>query len=89
MTKEDLIAMAREAGTPYVNRHAQGETHFGFNEESLARFAKLIEARTREECIEKCKAERHGEPYYSESDQAQDLGIDCCLTAIRAMGERT
>ena len=34
-TREQCLAWAREAGTPYVNRHYPGITSFGFTEKTL------------------------------------------------------
>ena len=43
MTKEDIIAMAREAGaSPYTNRHYPDRPTHTFNVEQLERFAKLV-----------------------------------------------
>lgn len=49
MTRDEIIQIAREAGTPYVNRHYPGVTSFGFTEHALERFAALVaEAATEE-----------------------------------------
>lgn len=48
MTRDEIIKMAREVGTPYVNRHYPGVTSFGFTEDALQRFAALVAAAERE-----------------------------------------
>ena len=76
MTKEDIIKLAREAeGTPYVNRHYPGLTSFGFNETTLAAFAKLVAEAEREACAKVC-----------DEFQARDVGMQPaeCAGAIRA-----
>ena len=54
MTKDDIIELAREAGmggmlTDVVCTHAE-----------LVRFAELLEAKIRKECIKICRAEANG-----------------------------
>jgi len=88
MTKEDLIAMARQAGAfPELSTTSEKDVDF------LRRFASLVSARTREECAKVCDAwsAKHA------SDSGGCTYNDCdfvaaahdCAAAIRAMGERT
>lgn len=61
MTKEDLIAMARQAGCAKFVHERNGvkvvdETNLLVSVAFVERFAKLIEARTREECAVACEA---------------------------------
>jgi hypothetical protein len=81
MTKDDIIRMAREAqGTPYVNRHYPGLTSFGFNETTLAVFAKLVAAAEREACAEVAEEYATGES----RDYSENIAEE-----IRARGENT
>ena len=41
ITKEQVAQWAYECGTPYVNRHFPDRTSYGFNEETLLKFAQL------------------------------------------------
>lgn len=54
MTRDEIIKMAREVGTPYVNRHHPGVTSFGFTEDALQRFVTAVAAAEREACAKVC-----------------------------------
>ena len=41
ITKEQVTQWARECGTPYVNRHFPDRTSYGFDEQTLLKFAQL------------------------------------------------
>ena len=76
MKIDDIIKLAREAeGTPYVNRHYPGLTSFGFNETTLAAFAKLVAEAEREACAKVCE----------QLTMQQEVDVrDECAAAIRA-----
>ena len=53
MTRDDTVAMAREAGaTPYTNRHYPDLPYHTFNPEQLERFAALVAAAERNKLAE-------------------------------------
>lgn len=55
MTREDIIAMAREAGAmPYTNRHYPDRPAHAFGIEQLERFAALVAAAAKSEEREAC-----------------------------------
>lgn len=61
-SKEQAVQLAREVGTPYVNRHYPGQTSFGFTEESLMNFAKSISKLGRNHALEEAKQALLAEP---------------------------
>lgn len=75
MTRDEIIQMAREAGTPYVNRHYPGVTSFGFTEDALQRFAALVAKAEREACAKVC-----------DDLWQDDKTAYACREAIRARG---
>lgn len=94
MTKEDLIAMAAEAGFDVNNESMESDaSEFGRRiavhefavGDMLEKFASLVSARTREECAKVCDG-----IYAEERQEPECYGFASeCAAAIRAMGERT
>lgn len=81
MTKEDLIAMARQS---HLDVFGLGKDQLKFMY-TLEGFAKLIEARTREECarlVEAIEAK-------CVIDDVDDRPLFDVAASIRSMGERT
>ena len=85
MSKEDIIAMAKEAGFPPHIVDA------GANRE-LARFAALVAAKEREACAQACeevarKYEERHRGCYQDGMVPAEMGADDCVEVIRAMGK--
>ena len=84
MTKEDIIRMARDANLPECHT-----TH----PKALERFANLVAAHEREECVKVCLEQIKA---YTSSQYTTDplggyrerFGAAGCATAIRARGEK-
>lgn len=72
MTKDDIIRMARESGVFEVSYPHPG------NITELERFAALVAAAERAQCLKLCEVE------LSESDYAEAAGAHGCCEAIRA-----
>lgn len=89
MNKDDLIAMSAARQTADVTADARGRETFSFDEYGVKAFAKLIEARTREECAAACDDVEEPAWYGYECPNTFQDGRSACASAIRAMGERT
>lgn len=84
MTKEDLIAMARQAGAfPELSTTSEKDVDF------LRRFASLVSARTREECADFCDEFQPPPSCNTLERHLWNVAIVTLADAIRAMGERT
>ena len=76
MNKDEIIAMAKEAGfPPYI-------VDAGANRE-LARFAALVAAKEREACARVCEGFKQG----NSATYIDDDWADMCAAAIRARGK--
>ena len=87
MTRDDVIRMARTAGSsPYTNRHFPERPFHTFSPEALERFAALVAYYEREECAKVCEKYRddwlRGRGRY----EFMGEGADYCADAIRARG---
>ena len=73
MTRDEVIKMAMETGTPVVSKYTPGMTSFEFDYYLLQRLAELVAAAEREECAKVC-------------DEVAETGGDAdeCATEIRA-----
>ena len=76
MSKDEIIAMAKEAGFPPHIVDA------GANRE-LARFAALVAAKEREACAQVCEGFKQG----NSATYIDDDWADMCAAAIRARGK--
>ena len=72
MTKDEVLALAREAGAVFP---ADGSWHKFEVEGSLERFAALVAAHEREECAKVCEEINDGTPYNLTAE---------CAAAIRS-----
>ena len=105
MTRDEIISMAREAGFPFNKYGAlKGDSDGEIDaDEMFERFAELVAAAEREECVKVCDdyavdqwnlyKGRH--PYTGEESgradpetQGQCLGAEYLADAIRARGEK-
>jgi hypothetical protein len=75
MTNDDIIRMARESGVFEVSYPHPG------NITELERFAALVAAAERAQCIKLCEAQ------LAECDYAEAAGAHACCEAIRARGK--
>ena len=76
MSKDEIIAMAKEAGFPPHIVDA------GANRE-LARFAAMVEEKEREACAQVCEGFKQG----NSATYIDDDWADMCAAAIRARGK--
>ena len=86
MTREDIIAMAREAG---FEQDTDGCIYIadrdGDCNAEIERFATLVAAAEREACAKVC--DEFAEAYEIEEEGARQDGADSCAAAIRARKE--
>lgn len=85
MSTEDLIAMARQS---HLDVFGLGNNHHTFVR-TLEDFAKLIEARTREECAVFCDEVPAPPSCNTLERNLWDVATVACADGIRSMGERT
>ncbi len=76
MTQDDIVEMARQAGST----HKPSLGVYQFFADELEAFAKLVAAKEREACLKICEAQ--AQTNYWE-------GADVCAEDIRARGETT
>ena len=78
MTREEIIAMAREAGFDMSRLPSiRAANVYGEVNDELARFASLVAAKEREACAQVCDGVENGE--------GETAGLACeCAAAIRA-----
>jgi hypothetical protein len=87
MTRDEVIALAREAGIYYRDEYEFCEIdRDGVPMEMMAKFAALVAAAEREECARLCEeTARHNEEVGCDIDLL--IGNMECAAAIRARGE--
>ena len=80
MNKDEIIAMAREAGSGDMGLNVDGSDHLiGLFE----RFAALAAAKEREACAQVCEGFKQG----NSATYIDDDWADMCAAAIRARGK--
>lgn len=86
MTREEIIAMARQAGLENYGPTPSAPYSYGIFVDCVERFAALVAAREREACAKRC--ERVADDYIAANGRhAAAIAYECAV-AIRATGEK-